>query len=115
MLRGVMKVLLMICLLASMVGAQMGERATLESVGRKPWTGGNGCNMFDTKRTNACCTDHDRRYKEGGNFGDKAKADGKLFKCVWKRNKFVAPIMFVGAFVGGSFVFQYGEKVEIQP
>jgi hypothetical protein len=77
------------------------------------WAGGNGCNLFDTKNLSPCCLIHDKAYAEGGKEKDRTKADTALFKCIWKRNKFAAPFMFLGVKIGGVFSFQRGKKKEL--
>lgn len=80
------------------------------------WTGGNGCNLIGGgKNEKACCVAHDYGYRTGGNLRDKWQADSNLFKCVWKRNKFLAPFVFVGTNVGGLFAFHWGRKRDLAP
>jgi len=73
------------------------------------WKGGNGCNLIGGgSNERLCCKEHDFSYRTGGSFRDKWQADSELFKCIWKRNKLLAPFVFVGTNVGGLFAFHWG-------
>jgi hypothetical protein len=75
------------------------------------WKGGNGCNLIGGgENERLCCKEHDFSYRTGGNMRDKWQADSELFKCIWKRNKFLAPFVFVGTNVGGLFAFHWGKQ-----
>jgi len=88
--------------------ASRGSKSTL-------WIGGNGCNLMGGgKAEQACCAQHDFAYRSGGNMRVKWAADAALFKCVWKRNKLLAPFVFVGAQVGGLFAFRWGRPRELR-
>lgn len=80
------------------------------------WTGGNGCNLIGGgKNEKVCCVAHDYGYRTGGNLRDKWQADSELFKCIWKRNKLLAPFVFVGTNVGGLAAFHWGKKRNLTP
>jgi hypothetical protein len=79
------------------------------------WKGGNGCNLIGGgANERLCCVDHDFVYRSGGGMKAKWKADTDLFRCIWKRNKFLAPFVWVGTNVGGLFAFHWGKKRELK-
>jgi len=79
------------------------------------WKGGNGCNLIGGgANEKACCVEHDFSYRTGGGERQRWQADSELFKCIWKRNKFLAPIVFVGARVGGLFAFHWGKRRKLE-
>jgi len=80
------------------------------------WTGGNGCNLFvGGSAEKVCCQNHDYAYRTGGGMRQRWQADSNLFKCVWRRNKILAPFVFVGANVGGLVAWHYGKRRDLGP
>ena len=54
-----------------------------------------------------CCYSHDELYYFGGNFLDRFIAGLILMKCVWKYNKLMSPIMFIGVRIFGCNCFTF--------
>jgi len=70
----------------------------------------SGCNVFNNPTREPYCIEHDKAYGRGGWCIARFKADWNLFKCIWKHNKFLALIMFLGIRLFGMFEFEYGKK-----
>lgn len=65
------------------------------------------CNVFDARSTRSCCVEHDTAYQLGGQFVDRFKADNRLFKCLWKKNKVAAIFMYTGVRLFGTYYFKW--------
>ena len=70
----------------------------------------SGCNVFNNSTRESYCIEHDKAYGRGGWCIARWNADWKLFKCIWKSNKILAVIMFLGIRLFGAFEFEYGRK-----
>jgi hypothetical protein len=70
----------------------------------------SGCNVFNNPHTEEYCIEHDKAYGRGGWCIARFKADWNLFKCIWKKRKLLAIVMFLGIRLFGSFEFEYGKK-----
>jgi len=81
--------------------------------GTKPFKS-SGCNVVPEGNWGECCIDHDKRYREGGWFLARLRADWELFKCVWgNKNPFAAMLYFIGVRCFGMWAFQYGKEREL--
>lgn len=74
----------------------------------------SGCNVFNSPSRELYCIEHDKAYGRGGWCIARFKADWKLFKCVWKHNKPLAVLMFLGIRLFGMFEFEYGKKRKLK-
>jgi hypothetical protein len=63
-------------------------------------TPSDNCTGFPDGNYADCCFEHDLAYFKGGSWKERWRADKKLYKCVnakgGAKNKFVAPIMWLG-------------------
>lgn len=81
---------------------------------KKPFAGGNGCNLFNSPKREACCNEHDRQYKEGGWFYARFQADNNLWKCIREKdNLLMASLMYVGCRIFGGWAFQWAKKITV--
>lgn len=68
----------------------------------------DGCTFWPDGNYVSCCHQHDEEYAHGGSWLDRIKSNWKLAKCVKKSgHPVVAPIMFAGVTVFGSFLWPY--------
>ena len=61
------------------------------------------CSYFFEGNWCHCCKRHDRRYSN--NRLNKYQADILLYRCVKKKNRFVAVVMFLGVFFLGHYAY----------
>lgn len=74
----------------------------------------SGCNVFNSPLREGYCIEHDKAYGRGGWCIARLKADWTLFTCIWKHNKPLAILMFLGIRLFGMFEFEYGKKRKLK-
>jgi len=62
----------------------------------------DGCSLCPDDGWVDCCVEHDIAYWCGGSADDRAQADRVLESCVAKGSPAMAPLMWLGARVGGA-------------
>ena len=81
----------------------------------------DGCSFFLDCNYRECCVEHDKDYYFGGTGAERKASDKRLYKCVKAKNKFAAPLMWLGVRVGGvsflptPFRWGFGVKKEKKP
>ena len=81
--------------------------------GTKPFQS-SGCNLIPEGNWGECCVDHDKRYREGGWFLARLRADWELMLCMFQNgNPFIAILAFIGERVLGMWYFQWGKERSI--
>lgn len=63
-------------------------------------TEGKFCTCFWDGSWSLCCKRHDRRYEN--TRLTRKQADTLLYRCVRRKNRFIAPIMYIGVRLFGK-------------
>ena len=69
----------------------------------KKFCSSEGCTCFFNGNWKECCDMHDKRYEKKGIT--RLQADILLYRCVNKKNRFVAPFIFIGVRIGGWYFY----------
>jgi len=64
----------------------------------------NNCTLFPDGTWSSCCARHDRRYEN--KRLTKYQADKLLYRCVAKKNKLIASVMFLGVTLFGHYWYK---------
>ena len=68
----------------------------------------NNCTLFPEGNWSECCARHDRRYEN--KRLNRSQADRLLYRCVSKKSKVVAFIMYVGVRTIGWYFYKKANK-----
>lgn len=114
-----MKQLVSLILILNLLGGVLGQATQTRQM--PPDFKSDGCTFFPDCNYRECCVEHDKDYNFGGTGAERRAADKRLYRCVKAKNKFAAPLMWLGVRIGGvgflltPFRWGFGVKKEKKP